>query len=104
MKKLGIAAASVILGASIAFAASVPAYAAEKVDCDAVMQALGTGKHAKDVAADMKISSYQVRKCKQHALAAAKAETKNLGTRGAAAASAAIMASPAPSAAAPSKK
>jgi len=79
MKKFALAVASAMLVTSVAFAASArPAYAADKVDCDAVMKELNSGKHQKEVAADLKTTLYQVRKCKRLAKAAAKATTKSL--------------------------
>jgi hypothetical protein len=79
MRKFAIVAASAMLGIAMAFSASIPAYAASKVDCDAVMQSLNSGKHAKDVATEMSISVSSVYRCKRHAKAAAKAETKTQG-------------------------
>ena len=79
MKKFAIAAASAMLGATLLFAASVPsAYAASKVDCDAVMNELNSGKHAKEVAKDLSISTSSVYRCKKHAKAAAKASTSSM--------------------------
>jgi hypothetical protein len=106
--KLGIAA---VLGAALIFAGSIaPAYAATKVDCDAVMTALNSGKHAKDVAKDMSISTSSVYRCKKHAKEAAKAETKAMtaANKDKAVPSPAAMASasemPPPPASAPEKK
>lgn len=77
IRKFGIAAASAVLGATLIFAGSIaPAYAATKIDCDAVMTALNSGKKAKEVAKDMSISTSSVYRCKRHAKEAAKAETK----------------------------
>jgi hypothetical protein len=77
MRKLVITTASVMLGVALSLSSVVPAvYAADTVDCDAVMQALGGGKSMKDVASDMKISVGAVRRCKRHARHAAKAEEK----------------------------
>ena len=54
MKKFALAAASAMLVTTVAFAAGArPAYAAAKVDCDAVMNELNSGKHQKDVATDL---------------------------------------------------
>jgi hypothetical protein len=78
MKKLALAAASAMLVMTVAFATSArPAFAAAKVDCDAVMNELNSGKHQKEVATDLNTTLYQVRKCKRHAQAAAKAATKS---------------------------
>ena len=77
MHKLAIATASVMLGVALSVSTVVPAvYAAEQVDCDAVMQELGQGKTLREVASDMKISVGRVRGCKKRAARAAKAETK----------------------------
>src|SRR5262245_18589951 len=77
MHKLTIATASVMLGVALSVSTVVPAvYAAEQVDCDAVMQELGQGKTLREVASDMKISVGRVRGCKKRAARAAKAETK----------------------------
>jgi len=78
MRKLAIVTASVMLGVALSLSTMVPAvYAADKVDCDAVMQELGQGKKAKEVASDLKISSSSVYRCKRHAKAAAKASEKS---------------------------
>ena len=76
MKKLALAMASAMLMTTVAFAAR-PAFAADKVDCDAVMNELNSGKHQKEVAKDLSTTLYQVRKCKKKAAAAAKASTKS---------------------------
>lgn len=69
---------SIALGAVLGITLSVPfAHAAKhKVDCDAVMQELNSGKKAKEVAKDQNISVSSVRRCKakaKKAEAAAKA-------------------------------
>ena len=68
-----------VVGIAISFAASaVPVYAAaKKVDCDAVMKELGSGKKAKQVAQDQKISPSSVYRCKSIQRAAAKAAAKS---------------------------
>jgi len=76
MKKLALAMASAMLVMTLAFVAR-PAFAADKVDCDAVMNELNSGKHQKEVAKDLSTTLYQVRKCKKKAAAAAKASTKS---------------------------
>ena len=76
IKKFALAAASAMLVTTVAFAAQ-PAYAATKVDCDAVMNELNSGKKAKEVATDLSISTSSVYRCKRHAKAAAKASTKS---------------------------
>ncbi|MGC2495986.1 hypothetical protein [Candidatus Binatus sp.] len=77
-KKIALAAASAMLLTTVAFATSArPAYAAAKVDCDAVMNELNSGKKAKEVATDLSISTSSVYRCKRHAKEAAKASTKS---------------------------
>ena len=77
-KKLALAAAAAMLVTTVAFAVNTrPAYAATKVDCDAVMNELNSGKKAKEVAKDLSISTSSVYRCKRHAKEAAKAETKS---------------------------
>lgn len=96
MRKLAIATASAMLGIALSLSAVVPAvHAADKVDCDAVMQELGQGKKAKEVAADLKISASSVYRCKRHAKQAAKAETKSQKMSDRAAEAASAAASPA---------
>ena len=75
IKKFALAAASAMLVTTVAFAAR-PAFATTKVDCDAVMNELNSGKKAKEVATDLSISTSSVYRCKRHAKEAAKAETK----------------------------
>lgn len=76
IKKIAVAAASAMLVGTMVFAAR-PALASTKVDCDAVMNEVNTGKHAKDVAKDLSISTSSVYRCKRQAKAAAKAATKS---------------------------
>jgi hypothetical protein len=77
MRKLAITTASVMLGVALSLSSVVPAvYAAESVDCNAVMDALGQGKSMREVASEMKISVGRVRGCKKRAARAAKAENK----------------------------
>ena len=77
IRRIAVAGASAMLVATIVFAANAhPAYAADKVDCDAVMNELNSGKHAKDVATDLSISTSSVYRCDRKANAAAKAATK----------------------------
>ena len=75
IKKITVAAASAMLVATIFAASPRPAYAT-KVDCDAVMNEVNTGKHAKEVAKDLSISTSSVYRCKRQAKAAAKASNK----------------------------
>jgi hypothetical protein len=77
MKKFAITAASAMLGATLLFTGSIaPAYATTKVDCDAVMNEINSGKHAKEVAKDLNISTSSVYRCKKHAKEAARASSK----------------------------
>jgi hypothetical protein len=76
MKKIGIAAASLMLGLAFALSVAVPKAWATKVDCAAVMSELSSGKTVKEVAADLKISRSSVYRCRKHAKQEAKAETK----------------------------
>jgi hypothetical protein len=76
-KKIALVAASAMLATTVAFSVSArPAYAA-KVDCDAVMNEVNSGKKAKEIATDMSISTSSVYRCKRHAKEAAKAATKS---------------------------
>lgn len=110
MKKLALAAASAMLVTTVAFTTSPRTAFAAKVDCDAVMSEVNSGKHAKDIAADLKISTSSVYRCKRHAKAAAKAATKSSSQAKSgkempmapAAAASSAMAAPAPKAAASS--
>src|SRR5271169_6882060 len=99
-KKVVLAAASSMLAATLVFAAAAqPAFAASKVDCDAVMNEVNSGKHAKDIAKDLNISTSSVYRCKKHAKEAAKASMKSKTQASAMAA----MPSPAMAASAPAK-
>ena len=101
MKKFALVAASAMLAMTVAFATNArPAYA--KVDCDALMNEVNSGKHNKDIAADLKISTSSVYRCKRKAKAAAKAATKSLPQTksGREVPAAPAMAAPAPAAAA----
>jgi hypothetical protein len=76
-KKIALVAASAMLATSVAFSVSArPAFAA-KVDCDAVMGEVNSGKKAKEIATDLSISTSSVYRCKRHAKEAAKAATKS---------------------------
>ncbi len=89
MKKVSKSIAAIALGAMLGITMSVPmARAAKhKVDCDAVMQELNSGKKAKEVAKDQGISVSSVRRCKAKAKKAAAAAAK-AGNEGGAAPSA----------------
>jgi hypothetical protein len=79
MKRVVMTLAAGVVGLTIGVAMSIPsAYAAgkTKVDCDAVMQELNSGKKAKEVAKDMKISASSVYRCKKKEMAAAKTASK----------------------------
>jgi hypothetical protein len=76
IKKIAVAAASAMLVATIFAASPRPVHAATKVDCDAFMYEVNTGKHAKEVAKDLSISTSSVYRCKRLAKAAAKAGNK----------------------------
>jgi hypothetical protein len=77
-KKFALAAAAAMLVTTVAFATNArPAYAAAKVDCDAVMNEVNSGKKAKEIATDLSISTSSVYRCKRHAKEAAKAGTKS---------------------------
>ncbi len=76
IKKLALAMASAMLVTTLAFAAR-PAFAADKVDCDAVMNEVNSGKHAEGHRQGPEHDALSVRKCKKHAAAAAKASTKS---------------------------
>jgi hypothetical protein len=79
MKRFATALAASTIAAIIGIAVSVPSvYAAAKtkVDCDAVMQELNSGKKAKEVAKDLSISASSVYRCKKKEVAAAKTASK----------------------------
>jgi hypothetical protein len=105
IKKIAVTAASAMLVATMVFAAGArPAYAATKVDCDAVMNELNSGKKAKEVAKDLSISTSSVYRCKKKAAAEAKAGTKSsMQAKSGKEAPSPAMASPA-AAASPAKK
>jgi len=74
MKRVVMTLATGLVGVAIGIAMSgPPAYAAgrTKVDCDAVMSELNSGKKAKEVASDLKISKSSVYKCKKKAATSA---------------------------------
>jgi hypothetical protein len=101
-KKIALAAASAMLVTTVAFATNArPAYAATKVDCDAVMNEINSGKKAKEVATDLSISTSSVYRCKRHAKAAAKAATKSSMQAQAGKEAPAAMSAPSPAMAAP---
>src|ERR1700688_5152716 len=101
-KKIALAAASAMLLTTVAFATNArPAYAATKVDCDAVMNEINSGKKAKEVATDLSVSTSSVYRCKRHAKAAAKAATKSSMQAQAGKEPPAAMSAPSPAMAAP---
>jgi hypothetical protein len=99
IKKFALAAASAML-LTTAFAAR-PAFASTKVDCDAVMNEINSGKKAKEVATDLSISTSSVYRCKRHAKEAAKAGTKSSMQAKAGKEPPAAMSAPSPAMAAP---
>jgi len=77
---LGIAALSMVGAVGIGFnPTSAWATAGKKVDCDKVMSEVGAGKKTKDIAADLKISTSSVYKCKKKAATAASASASKKG-------------------------
>lgn len=100
MKKTSALVASFAIAAAVSLQfATVKAYAAshKKVDCEAVMTELQSGKKVAEVAKDMKISKSSVYTCRKKAKAAAMASPGAMGSPAAMApmASPASMASPA---------
>jgi transposase len=68
MRRFAIATGAAMLGIALSlFMADCRNHAADKVDCEAVMGALGQGKKANEVAAEMKISTSSVYRCKRQA-------------------------------------
>ena len=99
---LGIAGLSLVGAFGVGFnPTSAWATAGKKVDCDKVMSEVGTGKKTKDIAADLKISTSSVYRCKKKAAGAAastsasKKTAANTMSSPAAATSPAAAASPA---------
>jgi len=77
IKKSAVVAASAMLVATMVFRASGhPIYAADAINCSAVMTELYSGKHPKEVAKDLSISTSSVYRCKRHAQAAGKGTSK----------------------------
>ena len=79
MKRIVMTLAAGVVGVTIGVAMSSPsAYAAgkTKVDCDAVMKEVNSGKKAKEIAKDMSISTSSVYRCKKREIAAAKTASK----------------------------
>src|SRR5258708_32239234 len=70
MKRVATTAAAILRALAMGVASGIPsAYAAgkSKVDCDAVMNELNSGKKAKEVAKDLGISVTSVYRCKKKA-------------------------------------
>jgi len=68
MKRITTVAAAILIGLAMGVASAIPsAHAAgkSKVDCDAVMSELNSGKKAKEVAKDLNISVSSVYRCKK---------------------------------------
>jgi len=100
-KKFALTAASAMLLTTVAFAAR-PAFASTKVDCDAVMNEINSGKKAKEVATDLSISTSSVYRCKRHAKEAAKAASKSsMQAKAGKEAPSSAMSAPSPAMAAP---
>jgi FixJ family two-component response regulator len=78
VKKFALVVASAMLATTVAYATNARPAFANKVDCDAVMNEVNSGKHNKDIAADLNISTTSVYRCKKKAKLAAKAATKSL--------------------------
>ena len=78
---LGIAGLSLVGAFGVGFnPTSAWATAGKKVDCDKVMSEVGAGKKTKDIAADLKISTSSVYRCKKKAAVAASASaSKKVG-------------------------
>jgi hypothetical protein len=82
VRKLAVVIASLLFATVVGLelgAANAYAAAGKKVDCDKVMSELGAGKKAKDAAADLKISTSSVYRCKKKAAQAAKATAAKSG-------------------------
>src|ERR1700735_4987586 len=76
-KSTVVVASAMLVATMVLGAGSHPINAADEVNCDAVMHELYGGKHPKEVAKDLSISTSSVYRCKRHAQAAAKASTKS---------------------------
>lgn len=77
LKKLTVVAAGAFLALTMSLEMGAATAHAAKVDCDAVMSELNSGKKAKEVATDLKISKSSVYRCKKKA---AKAEASPAGS------------------------
>jgi len=80
MNRILMKLAAGVFAIAIGFALSAaPAHAAAKtkVDCDAVLQELNSGKKVKEVASDLKISPSSVYRCKRKEMAKAGAKAGN---------------------------
>ena len=78
VRKLALGMTGLLFAVVVGFElGSANAYAAaKKVDCEKVMSELNSGKKAKDVATDLKISTSSVYRCKKKAAAAKTAGAK----------------------------
>ena len=92
--KLAVAVTSLALAVFLGLELAAPAFAA-KVDCDAVMSELNSGKKPAEVAKDLKISKSSVYRCRKKAAKAAKEAAKAEASPAPAASEAAPAASPA---------
>ncbi|MGH7984711.1 MAG: hypothetical protein ACREQX_00260 [Candidatus Binataceae bacterium] len=76
IRKLALVTSALVFALVTGFATGVPsAHAAKRVDCSKVMSELHSGKKAKAVAAELKISTSSVYRCKRRAREA-KSSTK----------------------------
>ena len=76
---LGMAGFSLIAAVSMAFdPTSAFATSGKRVECDKVMAEVQAGKKTKDIAADLKISTSSVYKCKKKAAAASTSDSKKV--------------------------
>ncbi|HXW83984.1 MAG TPA: hypothetical protein VEJ86_06240 [Candidatus Binataceae bacterium] len=87
-RRLRLAVLAVTLGVAFTFATSTVYAAAAKVDCDAVMKELDSGKKVKDAAADLKVSVSSVYRCRRKAKQEAKSKSAPSAVASTAAASA----------------
>jgi hypothetical protein len=76
MRKLALGIAGLFLVGAVGIGinpTSAWATAGKKVDCDKVMSEVGAGRKTKDIAADLKISTSSVYRCKKKAAGTASA-------------------------------
>lgn len=82
IRKLGLIAISLLFAVVLGFEIGLPNAnaAAKRVDCSKVMTELNSGKKAKTVAADLKISTSSVYRCKKRELASKSSAKKSTST------------------------